>query len=118
MSPRDGRMCTPATLATQTDADGISDVIVGRSLIHSGTEALLAPGLFSQYTVVLDQSQSSLTPAPLQALRFMFTAEELKYLDSYPDADEEDVTWMVIRAFVDVRVSFFVPPTAAFCPMS
>ena len=54
----------------------------------------------------------------LQALRFMFTAEELKYLDSYPDADEEDVTWMVIRAFVDVRVSFFVPPTAAFCPMS
>ena len=25
-----------------------------------------------------------------KALRFMFTAEELKYLDSYPDADEED----------------------------
>ena len=25
-----------------------------------------------------------------KALRFMFTAEDLKYLDSYPDAYEED----------------------------
>ena len=25
----------------------------------------------------------------------MFTAKELKYLDSYPDADEEEVTWMI-----------------------
>ena len=36
-----------------------------------------------------------LVPSLRQAMRFMFTAKELKYLDSYPDADEEEVTWMI-----------------------
>eukprot|EP00913_Durusdinium_trenchii_P019485 g18317.t1 len=47
------------------------------------------PALFQATSVVFPFFMASLAIIR-KALRFMFTAEELKYLDSYPDAEEEE----------------------------